>query len=105
MAKNKEKDKRSLSRHDTAQRLRAIADQLEGGSTVALQLHGSQHDYPVADTIEFETEIGIEGDRAEVEIEISWTATAITPNEPSTPGVSSDTNTDTDTDRQDGWPE
>lgn len=70
---------------------------------MTLQLDGGQHDYPVADTIEFETEVEIEGDRAEVEIEISWTAIAITPDEPATPGVSSDTNTDTG--RQDGWPE
>jgi amphi-Trp domain-containing protein len=65
-------EKEKLSREAAAERLRAIADELERHNGLRVQRGGKTVDVRVADDVDFELEVEIESDESSIEIEISW---------------------------------
>lgn len=65
------KDK--LSRRDAVQRLRAVADALDGtNKTVDLELESESIEFPMGSEIRFELEVELDGDEIELELELKW---------------------------------
>jgi amphi-Trp domain-containing protein len=62
----------TLTREEAAQRLRTIADQLERHNSLEFVRDGQRFTVEVADQVHLEVELEIEGDKSELEIEISW---------------------------------
>lgn len=63
----------TMSREDAADRLRAIADELEKHNQVSFVHSGRDVTVKVADRVQFEYEVEVESaDKNEIEITISW---------------------------------
>jgi len=66
------KRKVRLSREEAAQRLIAIGNALADSSTTRLHFDGDSIQFTVADQVDWEFELEVEGDETELEIELKW---------------------------------
>lgn len=65
-------EKSPRRREEAAKLLHELADSLERHNDVEFVLGGIRHRVKVADEVEFEMEIEVKDDHAEIEIEIRW---------------------------------
>ena len=66
------KRKVRLSREEAAQRLIAIGNALAASSTTRLHFDGDSIQFTVADQVDWEFELEVEGNETELEIELKW---------------------------------
>ena len=71
----------SLTRHEAARRLSALAAALADGGRVVVELGASKLTLHVPDHVECEVEVEVDGDEVELELELKW-STARTPTKP-----------------------
>jgi amphi-Trp domain-containing protein len=71
----------SLTRHEAARRLSALAAALADGGRVVVELGASKLTLHVPDHVECEVEVEVDGDEVELELELKW-STAPTPADP-----------------------
>jgi amphi-Trp domain-containing protein len=64
--------KESLTRHEAARRLSALADALAGGGRVEVELGASTVKLHVPDHVRCEVEVEVDGDEVELEVEFKW---------------------------------
>jgi amphi-Trp domain-containing protein len=62
----------SLSRHEAARRLSALAAALADGGRVEVDLGASKLTLHVPDQVECEVEVEVDGDEVELEVELKW---------------------------------
>ena len=74
----------SLSRHEAARRLFALADALAAGGRVEVELGASTLKPHVPDHVRCEVEVEVDGDELEFEVELTW-STAPPTASPATP--------------------
>jgi amphi-Trp domain-containing protein len=68
----------SLTRHEAARRLSALATALADGGRVVMELGASTLTLHVPDHVRCEVEVDVDGDEVELELELKW-STAPTP--------------------------
>lgn len=61
-----------LSREEAGQRLIALGTALTGGSTSHVDFDGDSIRFTVADQLEWEFELEVDGEETELEIELKW---------------------------------
>jgi amphi-Trp domain-containing protein len=71
----------SLTRHEAARRLSALAAALADGGRVVVELGASKLTLHVPDHVECEVEVEVDGDEVELELELKW-STAAKPADP-----------------------
>ena len=64
--------KESLTRHEAARRLSALADALGAGGHVEVELGASTVKLHVPDHVRCEVEVEVDGDEVELEVEFKW---------------------------------
>jgi amphi-Trp domain-containing protein len=64
--------KESLTRHEAARRLSALADALGAGGHVEVELGASTVKLHVPDHVRCEVEVEVDGDEVELELELKW---------------------------------
>jgi amphi-Trp domain-containing protein len=70
----------TLTRHEAARRLSALAAALDHGGRVEVELGASKLTLHVPDHVECEVEVEVDGDEVELELELKWsTAPAADP--------------------------
>jgi amphi-Trp domain-containing protein len=74
----------SLTRHDAARRLAALAEALSGGGRVEMALGASTLTLHVPDHVRCEVEVEVDGEEVELEVELKW-STATAPADPPAP--------------------
>ena len=79
------KRKARLSRQEVAERLLALGNALASGSEIELSSGGDTLKLGVADRLNWELEIEIDGDETELEIEIKWTDDPVSVASPAAP--------------------
>ena len=62
----------SLTRHEAARRLSALADALGAGGHVEVELGASTVKLHVPDHVRCEVEVEVDGDEVELEVELKW---------------------------------
>ena len=72
MSDFKHKEDERLSRHEAAERLIDIAYALTAGGPIELGAAGRRVTVPVARELRLERELKSEGDRVELELQLSW---------------------------------
>jgi amphi-Trp domain-containing protein len=83
------KRKVRLSRKQAGERLIAVGKALVGGSKSELEFDGESISFTVADHVNWEFELEVEGDEIELEIELKWSdAAPAAPAERATPAKS-----------------
>src|SRR4029453_8150373 len=70
------KRKVRLSRKQAGERLIAVGKALVGGSTSELDFDGDSLRFTVADQVNWEFELEVDGDEVELEIELKWSDAA-----------------------------
>jgi amphi-Trp domain-containing protein len=81
------KRKVRLSRKQAGERLIAVGKALVGGSKSELEFDGESIHFTVADQVNWEFELEVEGDEIELEIELKWSDAA--PAAPAAPAAKS----------------
>lgn len=71
----------SLTRHEAARRLAALATALADGGRVEVDLGASKLTLHVPDQVRCEVEVEVDGDEVELELELKW-STATAPSDP-----------------------
>jgi amphi-Trp domain-containing protein len=66
----------SLTRHEAARRLSALATALAAGGRVKVELGASTLTLHVPDHVECEVEVEVDGDEVELELELKWSTAA-----------------------------
>jgi len=69
----------SLTRHEAARRLSALADALADGGHVEIELGASKVKLHVPDHVRCEVEVEVDGDEVEFEVELKWSTAAAAP--------------------------
>jgi amphi-Trp domain-containing protein len=70
----------TLTRHEAARRLSALAAALDDGGRVEVELGASKLTLHVPDHVECEVEVEVDGDEVELEVELKWSlAQAVEP--------------------------
>jgi amphi-Trp domain-containing protein len=73
MTELKYERKDTLSRRDAVQRLRAVADALDGDErSVELELESDSIEFPMGSEVRFELEVELDDDELELELELKW---------------------------------
>jgi amphi-Trp domain-containing protein len=62
-----------LSRAEAGRRLIALGEAMAGGPKSEVEFDGESIHYAVADRVEWEIELEVDGDQTELEIEMKWT--------------------------------
>ncbi|MDN5930993.1 MAG: amphi-Trp domain-containing protein [Pseudonocardia sp.] len=62
----------SLTRHEAARRLSALAAALDDGGRVVVELGASTLKLNVPDHVRCEVEVEVDGDEVELELELKW---------------------------------
>ena len=65
--------KQALSREEAGKRLIAVGEALVKGSKAKLELDGDSIAFTVAEQVQWEFELEVEGDETDLEIELKWT--------------------------------
>jgi amphi-Trp domain-containing protein len=73
--------KESLTRHEAARRLSALADAFATGGGVELELGASTVKLHVPDHVRCEVEVEVDGDEVELEVEFKWSTATPEPAE------------------------
>ena len=74
----------SLTRHEAARRLSALAAALADGGRVVVELGASKLTLHVPEHVECEVEVEVDGDEVELELELKWSTSAAEPAAPAT---------------------
>jgi amphi-Trp domain-containing protein len=69
----------SLSRHEAARRLAALATALADGGRVEVELGASTLTLHVPDQVRCEVEMEVDGDEVELELELKWSTAPADP--------------------------
>jgi amphi-Trp domain-containing protein len=77
--------KESLTRHEAARRLSALADALDAGGHVEVELGASTLKLHVPDHVRCEVEVEVDGEEVELELEFKWSTASTEPEPPATP--------------------
>jgi amphi-Trp domain-containing protein len=77
----------SLTRHEAARRLNALADALAGDGRVEVELGASMVKLHVPDHVRCEVEVEVDGDEVELEVELTWSTASATPAATSEPAA------------------
>lgn len=64
-----------LSRAEAGRRLIALGEAMAGGPKSEVEFDGESIHFAVADRVEWEIELEVDGDQTELEIEMKWTDT------------------------------
>jgi amphi-Trp domain-containing protein len=77
--------KESLTRQEAARRLSALADALDAGGHVEVELGASTVKLHVPDHVRCEVEVEVDGDEVELEVEFKWSTASAEPEPAATP--------------------
>ena len=75
----------SLTRHEAARRLSALAAALADGGRVEVELGASKLTLHVPDHVECEVEVEVDGDEVELELELKWSTAPAAADPPADP--------------------